>query len=205
MNQEDVLLTPGQLLVMAREAIAKSPADIAADLHLSMDCVNALEEDAFEKIGVRTFVRGYLCSYARIVGVPQSQVLEAFEAMEMGSNFTTGHERVSIEGGAPIQNVTHQGRGWWLRELREFRPVYLYGIAVIALGALLLFFWLDPSPKTVAVSPITTETVALIHSAPALPAAPVAETVVPSPPPIKKPHHPVMYTVSPVSSREVHS
>jgi len=74
-------LTPGQLLVASREHRGLSQSDVAKFIRLSLQTVKDLEKDEYTHIGVRTFVRGYLCTYARLVHLPESRVLEAFDAL----------------------------------------------------------------------------------------------------------------------------
>lgn len=73
-------LTPGQLLAAAREARSLSQEDIAKRTRLAVHLVDDLEHNEYSHIGARTFVRGYLCSYARLVGIPEKQILDALES-----------------------------------------------------------------------------------------------------------------------------
>ena len=76
-------LTPGQLLAACREQRGLSQADVAKQMHLSLQTVKDLEHDEYDHVGVRTFVRGYLCTYARLINFPEARVLEAFEQLDI--------------------------------------------------------------------------------------------------------------------------
>ena len=195
--REDVLLTPGQLLVMAREALSKTQADIAQQLHLTVERINDIEENAFDKIGIRTFVRGYLCSYARIVGVAQAHILEAFDAMGMMPEFERSGPAV-IEG-APVRNVTHQG-DTQQRDLLRLRSLGI-GILVLLFVGLCWYFY---SPNNAAVvEPVKTLPVVAGPYAPVTPVAPIVPAKSEIATKSKKTDHAAVYTVSPVLSDEV--
>lgn len=71
---------PGQLLRRAREAKNLSVAAIATQMNLDMRIVEALEAGDQSKLPAPIFVRGYLRGFARLVDVPESEVLNAYQA-----------------------------------------------------------------------------------------------------------------------------
>ncbi len=60
---------PGATLRQARETIGWSAADLAGKLHLTESAVLSLEADRYEELPGVTFVRGYIRSYAKLVGL----------------------------------------------------------------------------------------------------------------------------------------
>ncbi len=60
----------GVRLRRGREAMGLSVAETAARLRLSTAVVEALERENLEALGAAVYVRGYLGSYARLVGLP---------------------------------------------------------------------------------------------------------------------------------------
>lgn len=74
-------LTPGQLLSAAREQRGLTQEAVAQQMRLSLQTIKDIEADNYVHIGVKTFVRGYLSGYARIVKIPEPRVLSAFDAM----------------------------------------------------------------------------------------------------------------------------
>ncbi len=70
--------SPGRRLRQAREAMGMEVATVAEQLHLSKAMVQALEEENYEALPARVFVRGYYRNFARLVGVPEDIVLEEF-------------------------------------------------------------------------------------------------------------------------------
>ena len=69
----------GARLRQAREASGLDLAAAAERLHLSRAMVTALEEENFDVLPARVFVRGYYRNYARLVGFPEETVLQDFE------------------------------------------------------------------------------------------------------------------------------
>lgn len=143
-NESTFSIAPGQLLAAAREARSLSQADIAKQTRLSVQAINDIEKDDYAQIGVRTFVRGYLCSYARLVNVSEKQILEALDASGLMPSDT--HSLLPRIEGAPVMNVTHQQS----RKL-NLRLIAAVGAGVIALATLIT--WIH-APKEVAVNTV---------------------------------------------------
>ncbi len=70
----------GGRLCAAREARGWSRADVAARLKLPLSLIGRLESDDYEGLTEGVFLRGYLGSYARLVGVPVEQAASVAEA-----------------------------------------------------------------------------------------------------------------------------
>lgn len=60
---------PGAVLGQARSALGVARADIAANLHLEEELVEALEAGRQEDLPAPAYVRGYIRAYARLVGL----------------------------------------------------------------------------------------------------------------------------------------
>lgn len=74
-------VTPGKLLREKREDLALSVEQVAHRLRLRLVVIEAIENDDFNIDKVATFVRGYIKSYAKLVGVSESKVLDAFDQL----------------------------------------------------------------------------------------------------------------------------
>ncbi|RFA30547.1 hypothetical protein CAI21_05745 [Alkalilimnicola ehrlichii] len=70
---------PGRLLREAREGKQLSLHAVADALHLRVAVVQALEGDRYDELPPATFSKGYLKAYAKLVEVPEADVLAAFE------------------------------------------------------------------------------------------------------------------------------
>ena len=67
---------PGIRLQTRRLKNEWSIEDVAADLNLRIEVIAALEADDYSKLPERTYVRGYLRAYARLLGIHEEEVLE---------------------------------------------------------------------------------------------------------------------------------
>jgi len=79
LRQLDAFTTPGTLLKAAREAKGLSPREAADNLHLMPDYVGILERDCYEELRSPAFARGYVKAYGRLVGLDETQLLNAFD------------------------------------------------------------------------------------------------------------------------------
>lgn len=72
--------SPGRMVAKAREAASISPADLALRLRLDTRIVKALERDDFENLPAPMFVKGYIRSIAKELGVDSEPILAAYES-----------------------------------------------------------------------------------------------------------------------------
>ncbi len=72
----------GARLKAAREARGLERKDVAQRLRLNVHIIEALETDDLERLPARTFVRGYLRNYARLVELDEKLVAEALPEAE---------------------------------------------------------------------------------------------------------------------------
>jgi cytoskeleton protein RodZ len=70
---------PGEVLRQAREAKGWSQSDVAARLNLTVSSLNNLETGAFDKLPGHTFARGYIRAYAKLLGMDQTPLVQAFD------------------------------------------------------------------------------------------------------------------------------
>ena len=74
----------GATLRTARETAGYSVADVAEQMCLSPHNIEDLEAERFERFPVAVFLRGYLTSYARLLGVAPEPLLEAYDRQGFG-------------------------------------------------------------------------------------------------------------------------
>ena len=74
----------GAALRGAREAAGYSIADVAERMRLSRHLVENLEAERFDLFPVSVFLRGYLTSYARLLGIDPEPLLEAYDRRGFG-------------------------------------------------------------------------------------------------------------------------
>ncbi|PUB83565.1 MAG: hypothetical protein DBP02_11595 [gamma proteobacterium symbiont of Ctena orbiculata] len=125
---QEVVIGPGTQLRKARERQGLDQAKMATQLHLSQAMIAALESDDYDNLPGPVFVQGYLRKYARLLGVNEGAVIEAYQSLLPASN------------DLPMRRAQTQSFG---RELHSGHGVMRYvtwGILLI-LAALVFFWW----------------------------------------------------------------
>lgn len=167
---------PGVLLRQAREQKGLSLQEVADGLNLKPRVVEALEQERYEQLPPRTFVKGYYKSYAKLVGVKEYDVLAALD------------RQLPEQTPTPLTPAAHErdvsrSAGGWLK--------WLLLLAVLAIGALLYFTRFEQAPAP-APAPLqepelppqpAEEAVGEPEPAPAAPVETVSEAAVEEPAP----------------------
>lgn len=167
--------TPGARLGQARADLKLTREEVAARLHLATRQIQAIEEDNYAELPGATYVRGYLKSYALLVGLAPEPLLDAY-ARRIAKPATPDFSTI-----APQREITSQHH--------QVRFVtYVVGAIVIGLA----FAWwqgreaLTPHPL---LETTATEAPAANGAEPADPGvaeatAPVADPTGVAPPPV---------------------
>ncbi len=71
--------TAGNLLKVARERRGLTEKQVADRLHITMHYVRAIETDRYEKLPGIVFARGYIKSYALLLGLDKDQLVTLFD------------------------------------------------------------------------------------------------------------------------------
>ena len=135
-----------RLLVEARQALNLSQKEIADQLYLTKTLIQQLEEGEFGEPSTKAFVKGYLRSYARVVGLSGDDLVQRFEDEQK--------ETISaIEPKMPLVNNSD------LASLSITGPVAktaAFGISVLVLVGFLVWAAVkDPSNSEEVRSPLT--------------------------------------------------
>ncbi len=72
---------PGQLLRNAREQLGWTREQVASRIHLRLTLIAASESDTDYKQTSHAFIRGYLRTYAKLVGIPEETILAAYDKL----------------------------------------------------------------------------------------------------------------------------
>ncbi|MBZ0104201.1 MAG: DUF4115 domain-containing protein [Sulfuricella denitrificans] len=164
----------GARLKRERESQGLSLADVVHALRLSEKQIAALEIDDYSKLPGRTFVRGFIRNYARLVQLDAEPLMELL-------NFE--QEEASHQIQAPSQKISfseHQSKPW----LKWLMMVFV----VVAVASWVVLEWLGPEQsKSVAVPRSALPVAQMPHvaaapvpSAPEPVVSPTAETAAPA-------------------------
>ena len=78
-DEQQTELGFGETLRKAREDASYSVAYIASQTHLHADIIKALEEEQFEQLPGDVFMRGYIRTYTKILGLDAQSLIDAYE------------------------------------------------------------------------------------------------------------------------------
>jgi cytoskeleton protein RodZ len=102
---ETAALEPDQRLRAAREARGISVDEVAHDLHLDREIILSLEAADYAVLGAPVFVRGYLRSYAHLLGLPEDEIVAGVAVPDPGpEEFRTMSTRTEVKQGASMVN-----------------------------------------------------------------------------------------------------
>lgn len=163
----------GERLRSARRARALSLEQVSQMLRLEESVLEALESERFASLGAPVFVRGHLRAYARVLGLPEEAVLEAYRQADPAS--------------VQPPNVA--------RRLEEpltepLSPAAIAAIVAVAILALAIFYWFtqDDVPATLPESaPAAAESSAFVPLEPTIPADAAATAAPESAPAVTPP------------------
>ena len=114
----------GLLLREARQKKGLSTTDVGQRLRLTTAIVDAIERDDFDRLGASVYARGYLNSYARLVGVATTHVDRAFNS--------------HVQPEPPLQSATHTPRWQYLYDRYAKRVMYVALTGVIVFPIVLM-------------------------------------------------------------------
>ena len=83
-HDQNEALTTGARLRNAREQLGLSQQAVAERLCLKVSTVRDIEEDKAPADLASTFLRGYIRSYARLVHIPEEELLPGLEKLHYG-------------------------------------------------------------------------------------------------------------------------
>lgn len=150
--------SPGRILRDGRERLNLTTKQVAERLRLRHQIVLDLEEDQFSRHVASTFTRGYLRAYARLVGVNDEQVLNAYEALGVS------------ELSKPMQSFSRRTR----QQSQDKRLMFLtYLIGALIIGSAIIFWFQnketnDPDTTSISAQQNLAETMVQQEDEPAL-------------------------------------
>ncbi|CBL45760.1 Hypothetical protein HDN1F_21770 [gamma proteobacterium HdN1] len=119
--------SPGQRLARARTQQALTPETVAKRLNLSVSMVKAIEADNPRLLPGPAFTRGYIRNYAKLLGVPADELVEAYDRIHSASKAAS----------QPVVEPV-RGRSRWLAHLGQ-GVVLLIVLALVGGVGLLIY------------------------------------------------------------------
>ena len=93
-------ISVGDSLRNARMVIGWTVSDVAKKLNLTPSAVEFIEANQFERLPGTTFARGYIRSYAKILGLDSNQLAQQFDQQFIGSTTTSSVQSIDRVGEA---------------------------------------------------------------------------------------------------------
>lgn len=107
--------SPGRLLRQARERAGLGAEDLAGQLKLAKGTLEALERDDFLALSEPVYVRGYYRKIAKVLPVPEADLIAAYDALSKPAATTPAMRRIPLAGGvAAGTSRQHRGQGLWV-------------------------------------------------------------------------------------------
>lgn len=124
--------TPGILLREARQTQKLKQSDVAKEIRLSVQWIEELEQDNYSHVPALIYLRGYLRSYARFVGIVPDEVMAVFDEMGLEEEF----KRMKAKVERPVK---HQAVPVISRTKKMINGNIIRWISCILLIALIVF------------------------------------------------------------------
>lgn len=93
-------ISVGDSLRNARMVTGWTVSDVAKKLNLTPSAVEFIEANQFERLPGTTFARGYIRSYAKILGLDSNQLAQQFDQQFIGSTTTSSVQSIDRVGEA---------------------------------------------------------------------------------------------------------
>lgn len=117
----------GDWLKERREFLGLTRIDVASQLNLRLDIIEALETNDYSSISRVVFARGYLRSYAKLLGLPADEIIRLFNDLKWS-------EPASIYASAPLQTIQPPQK-------KEYAITHWLALGLLVLIFCIVGFW----------------------------------------------------------------
>ncbi len=152
-NWKETSDTPGQYLMALRELHKKSIKEIASEVGVGVDQIEALEADDKHKLPAPIYVKNYIKRYCLSLGITEDEISEMLNPASQ--NVTPALARVSLQKSSNIRQTLVQYLGYGL-----------IGLVVLALLYGLMSLNISSIWEAISSSSTTTESTATELSLP---------------------------------------
>ena len=135
----------GKLLREARERKPMSAAEVADSIKISQTCLNSLEEGVWSELPPDVFVRGFVKSYARLVGIPEAEPLGLLD-QEVASRRQSEGEVFPLQPGATHNLLPIDGLPAETDVARRPVGLALFVVVVLVISIVALSYLLQQPP-----------------------------------------------------------
>ncbi|WP_261815862.1 RodZ domain-containing protein [Vibrio gallicus] len=145
----------GEILKTKRESLGLSTREVGDRLRLRVAIIDSIEANDFHKGQVHTFTRGYIRSYAKLVGVDEKSVLDIFDSLKLSASCEEEMQSFSQK----TQKKKHDNRIMKLT----------WGIFAVIVGISAIWWWQNEQNVDVVAEQPAQQEVQQLDSTPAEP------------------------------------
>lgn len=137
-SEISVQTTPGAILKKARVAQGLTVNDVASRLCLSVQFIEDIEKDDYSRMSAQTYARGYVVSYAHMLGIADADILPAFSNLKIHFEPSKSTVSLSNEDSSPVYQS--------MESSQQRSSAMMWGsiIALIIVLGLLIMWWQGP-------------------------------------------------------------
>ncbi len=168
--------TPGVLLKNAREEKGMSVVDVAARLCLSVQFIEDIEKDDYSHLSAPTYARGYVRSYAYLVGIPEQTIQAALDNTHM--EFSPPKNLLPLENESRIPITQPSENSHPRSSLLRWGSF----LVVLIVAGLVVMWWRGPANQNTPTASALMTNVSIQPAAPVTAPAPAARPNVPASP-----------------------
>ena len=158
--------TPGDFLASERQRQGLSVGDVAAKLRMGIIQVEALERSDYSKLPTGTFLRGFVRSYAKLLGLDQKDVIRLLEQTHPGA----GKPGIVV----PSQNIKFTSPGEQFSTPKARAVLFAILVLTLTLGGWYWWIFIRPEQVTPAkTQPVKVADAEKTEPGPTVPAEPM--------------------------------
>lgn len=141
--QEDHSISYGACLAAARESLGLSQESVAKQLYLSRHLIDEIEQEAFHSSVAAVYRRGYVRSYARLLGLNEDDILTTYDAAQPTKKPASFFESTFMG-----QSNNHSFFNCFKRPSVLFLLIITTLLSVLLLGWMVDRWWRPAAPTT---------------------------------------------------------
>ena len=179
-DEQDVQLesgapsSPGALLRDARKNFGLSIESVADELRLTPLLIMDLENDTPDPNIKKTYIRGYLRAYARLVNISPTIIIDRLEAQEAELNPRSEQKRLfrpKLPSDSPREtSPIWENASEFFEEIktmfRSLNPDTTRSLTIVGLGIMIIAIWPEKSPQAIATAQMPESTIAELATPP---------------------------------------
>ncbi|HXN05505.1 MAG TPA: RodZ domain-containing protein [Nitrospiria bacterium] len=132
----DNLESLGAYLKMKREQLGFSLQDVSSKTKINIPYLEYIENENYISLPNEVFIKGFLRSYAKVLGVPESEVLRRYQQWKIDHQAPMG---ISSESRSPQETKPHRARWMEGDQSEDLKKKWImYGLSAVGILIVLM-------------------------------------------------------------------